>query len=139
MSFFNILPFLDSMLDIFYPDPQARSQARLEIMTQKGTHKIKTLEKQLSVIVQEASSNDPWVRRARPSFLYVMYVVILLCPIGGIVSIWFPNEVLQAAEGTARLLQAIPDALWTLFGAGYLGYTCLRSYDKKTMLKERDK
>jgi hypothetical protein len=29
-----------------------------------------------------------------------------------------------------KLLNAVPDSLWWLFGAGYLGYTGARSFDK---------
>lgn len=35
-----------------------------------------------------------------------------------------------AASNLANLLQAIPESLWWLFGAGYLGYTGARSMDK---------
>ena len=39
-------------------------------------------------------------------------------------------EVARAAQNIAGLLAAIPDSLWWLFGAGYLGYTGARSFDK---------
>jgi hypothetical protein len=59
-----------------------------------------------------------------------MYGVIVLAFVGGIVGIWFPTHTAQAADNIGKLLAAIPDSLWWLFGAGYLGYTGARSFDK---------
>ena len=50
--------------------------------------------------------------------------------IGSIIGIWWPAEVFQAAENLSKLLNAVPESLWWLFGAGYLGYTGARSFDK---------
>lgn len=36
----------------------------------------------------------------------------------------------QAVENLNKLLGAVPESLWWLFGAGYLGYTGARSFDK---------
>ena len=36
----------------------------------------------------------------------------------------------KAAENLNKLLGAVPESLWWLFGAGYLGYTGARSFDK---------
>jgi hypothetical protein len=36
----------------------------------------------------------------------------------------------QAAENLNKLLGFVPESLWWLFGAGYLGYTRARSFDK---------
>jgi len=44
--------------------------------------------------------------------------------------IWWPTHVFQAAENLNKLLGAVPESLWWLFGAGYLGYTGARSFDK---------
>ena len=53
-----------------------------------------------------------------------------MCVFGGIIGIWWPDHVTQAAMNINDLLAAIPESLWALFGAGYLGYTGARSYDK---------
>lgn len=99
---------------------------------------LKRYEIQMSAIVAEAKSADPWTSRARPSFLYVIYAVIILCFFGGIIGIWFPNDVALAATNIKDLLAAIPDSLWALFGAGYLGYSGARSYDKRQVTKTKD-
>ena len=64
------------------------------------------------------------------TFLYVIYSIILLCVVGAIIGIWWPQQTFQAAENLSKLLGAIPENLWWLFGAGYLGYTGARSFDK---------
>jgi hypothetical protein len=61
-----------------------------------------------------------------------MYAVIGLCVGGGILGIWWPDSVTVAAQNLTNLLGAIPEDLWWLFGAGYLGYTGARSFDKRT-------
>ena len=38
---------------------------------------LEAIQARLSAIVTEARSPDPWTSRARPSFLYVMYVMLL--------------------------------------------------------------
>jgi hypothetical protein len=78
----------------------------------------------------EAGSADPWTSRARPSFLYLMYVLLLLCVFGGILGIWYPSQTAQAAININALLKALPPDLYTLFGLGYLGYTGARSFEK---------
>ena len=35
-----------------------------------------------------------------------------------------------APENLNKLLGAVPESLWWLFGVGYLGYTGARSFDK---------
>ena len=113
---------IDSLFET--EEEKATAKAKLERLD------IKRYEVQLSAIVAEAKSADPWTSRARPSFLYIIYFVILLCVGGGIVGIWWPDHGTTAAQNITNLLGAIPESLWALFGAGYLGYTGARSYDK---------
>jgi hypothetical protein len=42
----------------------------------------------------------------------------------------FGHPLCHPAENLNRLLGAVPESLWWLFGAGYLGYTGARSFDK---------
>ncbi len=96
----------------------------------EGQQVLQEMQVSLSAILSEANSADPWTRRARPTFLYVIYGVILLSVIGSVIGLWWPAEVFQAAENLSKLLNAVPESLWWLFGAGYLGYTGARSFDK---------
>ena len=118
------------LIDKIIPDREARDKAKLELIKLQGSQEMEVLQTQLSAIVAEANSRDPWTSRARPTFLYVIYGVILLSVIGSIIGIWWPAEVFQAAENLSKLLNAVPESLWWLFGAGYLGYTGARSFDK---------
>jgi hypothetical protein len=84
-----------------------------------------------NIIIAEASSLDKWTSRARPSFMYVFYFVILvlvfLAPLVGIFKpIWMTTFYANVALG----FQAIPDAMWATFSVGYIGYTAARQYGK---------
>jgi len=95
----------------------------------------KTLEVQMSAIVAEAKSNDPWTSRARPSFLYVIYIYILAAIPMGLVSAFDPQMALNIQAGISGFLAGIPGEMWATFSAGYLGYAGMRSYDKGKLLK----
>jgi hypothetical protein len=113
-----------------WPDPvqQAEAQRKLAELQQSG--ELRGMELKLSAILAEAGSTDPWTSRARPTFLYVMYLILLLLVMGAIVGIWWPAQVFQAADNLAKLLNALPEQLWWLFGTGYLGYTGARTWEK---------
>ena len=81
-------------------------------------------------IGEEVGSSDRFVSRARPTFLYVMYVMILAAlPVGALASAW-PDLAAAIAAGIAAYLRALPEPLYALFGAGYLGYTAARQWGK---------
>ena len=122
------------LIDSLFETEEERANAKAKLVNLD----LKRYEIQMSAIVAEAKSADPWTSRARPSFLYVIYAVIILCFVGGIIGIWFPNDVALAATNIKDLLAAIPDSLWALFGAGYLGYSGARSYDKRQVTKTKD-
>jgi hypothetical protein len=118
------------LIDTLFETEAEKAAAKAKLMALEQRGELAAMQQQLSAILAEANSPDPWTSRARPTFLYVMYAVIALTFVGGVVGIWWPAQVAQAAENIARLLAAIPESLWWLFGAGYLGYTGARSFDK---------
>lgn len=67
-----------------------------------------------------------------------MYCVIAACSLGGILSVWWPDQVALAAVNVGQLFAAIPDELYWLFGTGYLGYSASRSFDKRSAAKGRE-
>jgi len=97
-------------------------------MAQEG--ELKELEVRMSAILAEARSKDPWTSRARPSFLYVMYVMILASIPMGVLAAFRPEAAQAVAAGMRAWLGAVPDALWVVFAVGYTGYTAARSFDK---------
>ncbi len=126
----GIIGPIAGLIDKIIPDPQARDQAKLELLKLQGSQDMDTLKTQLSAIVTEAQSTDPWTSRARPSFLYVMYVLLLWAIPMGLIAATQPQLARNIAEGMNAYLNGIPDSLYTLFGTGYLGYTAARSWGK---------
>ena len=84
----------------------------------------------MSAIIAEAQSADPWTSRARPSFLYVMYAIILFAIPMGVLSAFSPQMAQDIGNGITGYLRGLPDELYALFGTGYLGYTAARQWGK---------
>jgi Holin of 3TMs, for gene-transfer release len=112
---------LGALLDKIIPDPKARDQAKLQLLQLQGTQDMEALKAQLSAILAEAQSPDPWTSRARPSFLYVMYILILWALPMGLIAAFRPGLATGISTGMNGYLAGIPDSLWALFGTGYLG------------------
>ena len=121
---------VSSVIDELFTSEEERSQAHFALRKLAQEGRLEKLKVQLSAILAEANSKDPWTSRARPTFLYLIYIVILLCVFGGILGIWYPHEMSIVATNLNALLMSIPESLWWLFGAGYLGYTGARSLEK---------
>jgi hypothetical protein len=118
------------LIDKIIPDPEARDRAKLELLKLEGSHEMEQLKTQLSAIVAEAQSPDPWTSRARPSFLYVMYALLLWAIPMGLIAAARPEMAASIAKGMNAYLAGIPEPLYALFGTGYLGYTAARSWGK---------
>jgi hypothetical protein len=121
---------IGKLLDKIIPDPQARERAKMELLQLQGSQEMETLKAQLSAILAEAGSTDPWTSRARPSFLYVMYAIILWAIPMGLIAAVAPDMANGIATGMNAYLGGIPEPLWALFGTGYLGYTAARQWGK---------
>jgi Holin of 3TMs, for gene-transfer release len=118
------------LIDKLIPDPEARDRAKLELLKLEGSQEMETLRTQLSAIVAEAQSSDPWTSRARPSFLYVMYALLLWAIPMGLIAAFRPETARGIADGMNAYLAGIPEPLYALFGTGYLGYTAARTWGK---------
>jgi len=121
---------ITSIIDKVIPDREARDRAKLELLKLEGSQEMELLQTQLSAIVSESRSADPWTSRARPSFLYVMYVLILWALPMGIISAVNPATASAISSGMTAYLSALPEPLYVLFGTGYLGYTAARQWGK---------
>jgi hypothetical protein len=121
---------LASLLDKLIPDKEARARAKLELLQLEGTQELRTIEARLAAIVAEAGSQDPWTSRARPSFLYVIYVLLLWSLPMGVLAAFSPATARDIAAGMNAYLAGIPEPLYALFGTGYLGYTAARQWGK---------
>jgi hypothetical protein len=121
---------ITKLLDKIIPDKEARAKAQLELIKLEGTQEMEMIEARLQAIVAEANSKDPWTSRARPSFLYVMYVLILTALPMGLLSAFNPGAAADIARGMNAYLSGLPEPLYALFGTGYLGYTAARQWGK---------
>lgn len=119
-----------SIIDKVIPDKAARDRAKLELLTLEGTQELKQIETRMAAILAEAQSADPWTSRARPSFLYVIYAMILFAMPMGVLSAFRPQAALDIAAGMNAYLNGLPEPLYALFGTGYLGYTAARQWGK---------
>ena len=73
---------------------------------------------------------DAWSARARPTFLYVMYALLLWSIPLGLIAAVRPEVAAAMTRATAAYLAALPEPLYALFGTGYLGYTVAREWGK---------
>lgn len=119
-----------SIIDKVIPDKAQRDKAKLELLQLQGSQDLAEINARLSAIVAEANSHDPWTSRARPSFLYVMYVLLLWALPMGLLAMFSPDRAQAIATGMNAYLSGLPEPLYALFGTGYLGYTAARQWGK---------
>jgi hypothetical protein len=119
-----------SIIDKVIPDKAQRDKAKLELLQLQGSQDLAEIQARLSAIVAEANSHDPWTSRARPSFLYVMYVLLLWALPMGLLAMFSPDRAQAIAAGMNAYLSGLPEPLYALFGTGYLGYTAARQWGK---------
>lgn len=121
---------LKTLMQRVLPDPTAQANMQLELAKMAQAGELDFMHTQMSAIIAEESSPDPWTSRARPSFMYVMYIMILMGIPVGILYTFNPAAAMALADGVKGWLAAIPDSLWTLFGVGYTGYAINRTIEK---------
>ncbi|MEL6540965.1 MAG: holin family protein [Pseudomonadota bacterium] len=121
---------ITSIIDKIIPDKEARAKAKLELIKLEGSQEMNLIEARLQAIVAEANSQDPWTSRARPSFMYVMYAMILWALPMGVLAAFNPAAARDIAAGMNAYLNGLPEPLYALFGTGYLGYTAARQWGK---------
>lgn len=129
-----IFDFGGKLIDKLFPDKIAQEKERnaaqlaLAQMTQSG--ELEELKTSLSAILAEAQSPDPWTSRARPSFLYVVYVLLLWSIPMGILTVFNPAAAEHFTAGFNAWMKAIPDPVLQLFGVVMTGYVLGRSWEK---------
>ena len=73
-------------------------------------------------VIAEIQSNDAYVRRARPTFLYVIILGMFWSLVGAPILNAFLHRQVMAME--------IPSSYLELFGVAFLGYTGARTWEK---------
>ena len=118
------------LIDRLIPDPAQRDAAKLELLKQQQAGQLDEVKIQLSAIVSDSQSQDRWTSRARPSFLYVVYILMLASIPMGIVYAVNPGTAANITTGFKSWLGAIPDSYLQLFGVVMTGYIAGRSWEK---------
>jgi hypothetical protein len=131
-----IFTLAGSLIDKLIPDKKQAAAAKLRVLQLEQEGQLTEMSTRMSAIIEEAKSADPWTSRARPTFMYVIYLMILSAIPMGVVAAFDPTMATAIATGMQAWLAAIPDGLWATFGIGYSGYSVARSIDKKNALKK---
>lgn len=123
------------LIDKMFPDPEQRDRAKLELLKMERDGDLDEMKTKLSAIIAEAQSADPWTSRARPSFLYVVYILLLWSLPMGVLFVFNPDAATRFTDGFKAWVNAIPEPVLTLFGTVMLGYVVGRSYEKTKGVK----
>lgn len=123
------------IIDKLFPNPEDQAKAQLELLKMQQNGELETVKTQLSAILAEAQSADPWTSRARPSFLYVVYILMLWSIPMGVMYIFAPEAADRFTLGFKNWMNSIPEPILTLFGTVMLGYVVGRSYEKARGVK----
>jgi hypothetical protein len=118
------------LIDKLFPDPEQKAKAQLELLRMQQAGELDEMKTQLSALIAEAQSSDPWTSRARPSFLYVVYVLLLWSIPMGVLTIFRPEAAAAFTSGFQAWMAAIPEPVLTLFGVVMTGYVAGRSWEK---------
>lgn len=130
MAFIDILGPVTKLVDKLIPDPAQRDKAKLELLQMQQNGELKELEISMSAILAEAQSSDKWTSRARPSFLYVCYILILSSIPMGVVFAISPSSAQNVTDGFKAWLSAIPTDIIDLMKIVMLGYIGGRTIEK---------
>jgi len=126
----NVSGLLTTAINKIWPDPSDKSKAEALVITAAADAAINQLKAAQAVMLAEAQSADPWTSRARPSFLYVVYIMLLASIPMGVVHAFSPATAAEITIGFKAWLAAIPEPIIQLFGMVMLGYIGGRSWEK---------
>lgn len=124
------IDLINNAINRFVPDPAQRDAAKLAMRQAERDGNLNEIKVAMSAILAEAQSSDPWTSRARPSFLYVVYILLLFGLPMGVLSAFNPGAAQAVAAGFKAWLTAIPDSLYILFGTVMTGYGIQRTVEK---------
>jgi len=122
---------INTAIDKIWPNPEDKAKAECMLMTAQ----LESVKLQMSVMLAEANSADPFTSRARPSFLYVVYTMILWAIPMGIISAVSPEIATNITKGALDWLSKIPPDFYDLFKWVMLGYIGSRGYEKTKGIK----
>lgn len=121
---------VDNIISAAFPTPEAKASAQAKQLQAEAEAYISQLQAAQAVMLEEARSKDAWTSRARPSFLYVVYLLLLWALPMSFVFAFAPDTATKIVAGFGQWLQAIPQSIVSLFETVLLGYTAGRTVDK---------
>jgi hypothetical protein len=120
-----------ALIDKLIPDPAENAKAQLELMRLDQNGQLTELQTRMSTIMAEAQSEDPWTSRARPSFMYIFYAIILsMVVVAPLLGIFFPGQMDAFFSNVGKGFSSIPEELWWTFSVGYLGYSGSKTFER---------
>ncbi len=126
----GVLSIGEKLIDKLIPDPTAKAKAKQELRELEQRGDLEDMKIRLSAIISDSQSKDPWTSRARPTFLYVVYILLLASIPVGIAYAFAPDHAERFIEGFGMWLKAIPEQVLTLFGVVMTGYIGGRTWEK---------
>lgn len=126
----SVVAIGSKLIDKLFPDPTEKAKAQLELLRLQQSGELEDAKITLSAIIAEANSSDPWTSRARPSFLYVVYLLLLFSLPMGILSVFSPESAHAISSGMKEWMASIPQDIIELFKWVMLGYIGGRSVEK---------
>lgn len=133
MSYDPVTALLDvggKIIDKIFPDPEQRDAAKLALIKEEREGRLEEVKTSMSVMLAEAQSNDPYTSRARPSFLYVVYILMLFSIPMGILHAVSPETAANVSTGATAWFSAIPESIIDMFTIVMMGYIGGRSFEK---------
>jgi hypothetical protein len=133
-----VMGTIDTVADKFFMDASQKKAFKLKALELQQKGEFKTQEIQLSAILAEAKSADPWTSRARPAFMWCFYIILLYIGIVlPTIGVFFPDKMVMLYDNVGQGFGAIPEGLWTTFTFGYLGYTGAREFGKTKLIGKK--
>lgn len=126
----GLLSVGSTLIEKLFTSKDSKEKAKLALLALQQKGELQEVEQKLSVLLAEANSTDKWTSRARPSFLYVVYIQILAAIPMGILTIFNPEAASLFTTGYKEWLSAIPEPILTMFGFVMTGYVAGRSWEK---------
>ena len=104
----SVFDFGSKIIDKLWPDKSEAERAKLKLIELQQAGEFKEMDARFSAIVAEANSNDPWTSRARPSFMYVMYLMILAAIPMGFMFAFRPEVAMAVTSSTCPTFSCRP-------------------------------
>lgn len=126
----SVSKLFDDAINKIWPDPESKARAEAVAIKATADAAISQLQAAQSIMMAEATSSDPWTSRARPSMLYVFYIILLAGLPMGILSAIDIRTAMEVAAGAKAWWASIPSAIIDMATFVLLGYTAGRTLEK---------